>query len=67
MHVRRFGALLPARIALPHPSWRTMGWERANPWFAAELLPALRARLHAMLDMPPLGARSCPEQSEASP
>jgi uracil-DNA glycosylase len=43
--VRAFRDLLPARIALPHPSWRTTAWERRNPWFAAELLPALRARL----------------------
>ena len=26
-------------MALPHPSWRTIGWERRNPWFEAELLP----------------------------
>jgi len=30
-------------IPLPHPSWRTTGWERRNPWFQAELLPELRA------------------------
>ncbi len=29
-------------FALPHPSWRTIGWEKKNPWFAAEVLPALR-------------------------
>ncbi|MBC2835460.1 uracil-DNA glycosylase family protein [Paragemmobacter straminiformis] len=27
---------------LPHPSWRNTGWLKRNPWFAAELLPALR-------------------------
>lgn len=43
-------ALLPARLPLPHPSWRTVGWERANPWFAAEVLPALRARVRDVLD-----------------
>jgi uracil-DNA glycosylase len=37
-------------IALPHPSWRTRGWEARNPWFAAELLPALRAAVAAALD-----------------
>lgn len=58
-HVRRFGALLPARIALPHPSWRTTGWERANPWFGAELLPELRARLRDILDRPAQAGRSC--------
>ena len=50
--VRRFAALLPARCALPHPSWRTLAWERRNPWFAAELLPALRSALAAALAAP---------------
>lgn len=49
-HVRRFRDDLPVRMALPHPSWRTVGWEAANPWFAAEVLPALRARLREVLD-----------------
>jgi len=40
--VRRFRDLGPAIVPLPHPSWRTTGWERRNPWFAEELLPALR-------------------------
>lgn len=31
----------PDYFVLPHPSWRTTAWERANPWFAAELLPEL--------------------------
>ncbi len=39
----------PGCFPLPHPSWRTTLWERANPWFAAELLPALRARIAAAL------------------
>lgn len=41
--VRRFADFLPRYFPLPHPSWRTTGWERRNPWFAAEVLPALRA------------------------
>ncbi len=49
VQVARFRALLPDRCALPHPSWRTIAWERRNPWFAADLLPALRAVLHAEL------------------
>jgi uracil-DNA glycosylase len=40
--VRDFRAHLPDRFPLPHPSWRTTGWERRNPWFEAEALPALR-------------------------
>ncbi len=36
-------------IALPHPSWRNNGWLAKNPWFEAELLPHLRARVAAAL------------------
>lgn len=39
----------PACFPLPHPSWRTIAWERRNPWFHAELLPALRSRLDSVL------------------
>ncbi len=35
---------------LPHPSWRNTGWLKRNPWFEAELLPALRARVREVLD-----------------
>lgn len=41
---------LPAHLPLPHPSWRTTAWERRNPWFAQELVPELRRRVHALLD-----------------
>jgi uracil-DNA glycosylase len=37
----------PARFVLPHPSWRSALWEQQNPWFAAELLPELRAAVAA--------------------
>jgi uracil-DNA glycosylase len=40
--VRQFRELGPAIVPLPHPSWRTKGWERLNPWFGEELLPTLR-------------------------
>jgi uracil-DNA glycosylase len=42
-------ALEPAVVALPHPSWRNSGWLKRNPWFAAETLPELRARVAAAL------------------
>ena len=41
--VRRFADFLPRYFPLPHPSWRTLAWERRNPWFTADVLPALRA------------------------
>ena len=40
--VAAFRDYLPRYFPLPHPSWRTTGWERKNPWFQAEALPALR-------------------------
>jgi uracil-DNA glycosylase len=39
---------LPRYFPLPHPSWRTTGWERKNPWFQAEALPALRGLVAAL-------------------
>lgn len=39
---------------LPHPSWRNTAWLRRNPWFGAELLPALRAAVtEVMTDADP--------------
>ena len=35
---------------LPHPSWRNTGWLKRNPWFEADLLPQLRARVRAVLE-----------------
>ena len=41
--VQRFRDYLPdAYFPLPHPSWRNIGWQKKQPWFAAEALPALR-------------------------
>ena len=40
----------PDVFPLPHPSWRNTAWLKKNPWFEADLLPELRARLHEVLD-----------------
>jgi uracil-DNA glycosylase len=48
-HVRAFRDSLPCYFPLPHPSWRTTAWERKNPWFEAEVLPALRGSVTAAL------------------
>jgi uracil-DNA glycosylase len=45
--LRRAGKV-PAFV-LPHPSWRNAGWLKKHRWFDAELLPALRARVAALL------------------
>jgi uracil-DNA glycosylase len=44
------GALARGVLPLPHPSWRTIAWQKANPWFAGALLPALRARIEEVMD-----------------
>lgn len=38
---------------LPHPSWRNTGWLKRNPWFQAELVPALRAAIRSVLQETP--------------
>ena len=47
--VRRFEACGPSVIPLPHPSWRSIGWQKRNPWFDSDLLPVLRASVRARL------------------
>jgi uracil-DNA glycosylase len=47
--VVRFRDYLPSRLPLPHPSWRTVGWEKRHPWFATDVLPALRQAVAAAL------------------
>ena len=44
-----FRALLPESIVLPHPSPRNGMWVSQRPWFQADLLPALRARIKEAL------------------
>ncbi|MCP5283044.1 MAG: uracil-DNA glycosylase family protein [Rhodoferax sp.] len=39
----------PGVMPLPHPSGRNNRWLQRNPWFAQELLPALQARIAAIL------------------
>lgn len=43
--VRSFRDYLPKYFPLPHPSWRSRLWEEKNPWFAEDVLPALRAEV----------------------
>ena len=47
--VRNFGQYLPRYFPLPHPSWRTGVWEKNNPWFVTDVLPALRAEVRQVL------------------
>ena len=47
--VRRFRDYLPEFFPLPHPSWRNKGWLKRNPWFEADVIPALRRRVKACM------------------
>ncbi len=39
----------PARVPLPHPSWRNTAWLKRNPWFETELLAELRPAVRRAL------------------
>lgn len=43
--VRAWREYAPDVLPLPHPSPRNIGWFKANPWFEAEVVPALRDRI----------------------
>jgi len=43
---REFG---PDLVPLPHPSPRNLRWFRQHPWFASEVLPALRRQVQTLL------------------
>ena len=47
--VRAWADYGPAFLPLPHPSWRNTAWLKNNPWFAAELLPHLRAQVRRLI------------------
>lgn len=40
----------PSVFPLPHPSWRNTAWLKKNPWFGADLLPVLKARVAEVLE-----------------
>ncbi len=46
--VRRWQDAPPGLFPLPHPAWRSRLWMARNPWFEAEVLPDLRARIAAI-------------------
>ena len=43
--VRCWRDYLPGFLPTPHPSWRTTGWLKRNPWFEDELVPELRDKV----------------------
>jgi uracil-DNA glycosylase len=48
--VAAYEEYLPRYFPLPHPSPRNQAWWKTNPWFEADVLPALRSRLAAILE-----------------
>jgi uracil-DNA glycosylase len=48
-NVRAFEEFAPGIFPLPHPSPRNVAWFKHNPWFDAEVVPALRERVAAVL------------------
>jgi uracil-DNA glycosylase len=46
--VRAYREYLPEFFPLPHPSWRNLAWRNRNPWFARNVIPALRRRVKAL-------------------
>ena len=58
--IARWREFLPEFFVLPHPSWRTTSWLRANPWFENEVLPELRGRAAAVLCAPLASASPAP-------
>ncbi len=49
--VRHYRDYLPEFLPLPHPSPRNQIWLKNNPWFAEEVLPALRELVHQQLKL----------------
>jgi len=47
--VMGFREYLPKHFPLPHPSWRSRVWATKNPWFEADVLPALRSAIREAL------------------
>lgn len=39
----------PEFVPTPHPSWRSNGWLKRNPWFEKELVPELRNAVRRLL------------------
>lgn len=47
--VRNYQNYLPKFFPLVHPSPRNRIWQRKNPWFEDEVVPALQNEVHALL------------------
>lgn len=50
--VRHYRDYLPEFLPMPHPSPRNMLWLKRNPWFEADVVPWLRARITELFCLP---------------
>jgi uracil-DNA glycosylase len=68
--VKNFRDYLPDYFPLPHPSWRSRIWEERNPWFRADVLPALRSEIERTRagdqERSPAGLKSTPGRRASS-
>jgi len=48
--VRQWRSSFPRIVPMPHPSPRNNLWLRRNPWFEAEVVPAVRQHVVQLLD-----------------
>lgn len=47
--VRNWRSHMPGLLPLPHPSPRNNRWLKTNPWFEADVLPALREQVATLI------------------
>jgi uracil-DNA glycosylase len=50
--VAAFADYAPTYIPLPHPSPRNTAWFKYNPWFAEQVIPAVRERIARLMRRP---------------
>ena len=48
--VANWQAYMPRQIVLPHPSPRNQAWFKKNPWFEADVIPAVQRRVAEVLE-----------------
>ena len=48
--MEHFEQYLPEVFPIVHPSGRTNIWRTEHPWFDERVIPALRTRVHGIID-----------------
>ena len=49
--VAKWQDYMPEFLPLPHPSPRNIRWFQRHPWVEADIVPALRERVHELLEL----------------